>query len=228
MSTRRSATSTAPSPSRRTGRTTWSAHRSWPRRGRRPRRTPRRCRRRSSAPATRAMRTSARNRSARSSRRRSDPMTVPAAVAAQNAHLPPSPARDANLRALAAGAPAVVTGQQVGLFLGPLYTIYKAATAIRLARARGAVPIFWLQTEDHDLVEIARVACPGRTVELPAAPDARVAIAHCVLPAEVERALAELGAELRCHVGAEAHLERLARHYRPGARWSEAFAGVMA
>ena len=89
-------------------------------------------------------------------------MGVAAALAAQNAQLPPSRAREAHLAALAAGAPVVVTGQQVGLFLGPLYTLYKAATAVKHARAIGAVPVFWLQTEDHDLVEIASVGVPGR------------------------------------------------------------------
>lgn len=54
---------------------------------------------------------------------------------------------------------AVVTGQQVGLFSGPAYTIYKALSAARLAAeltARGipAVPIFWLATEDHDFAEV--------------------------------------------------------------------------
>jgi bacillithiol biosynthesis cysteine-adding enzyme BshC len=57
------------------------------------------------------------------------------------------------------GTVAVVTGQQVGLFSGPAYTIYKALTAARLAadlNRRGivAVPIFWLATEDHDLAEV--------------------------------------------------------------------------
>lgn len=54
---------------------------------------------------------------------------------------------------------AVVTGQQVGLFGGPCYTVYKALTAVALAarlRACGvnAVPIFWMATEDHDFAEV--------------------------------------------------------------------------
>ncbi len=64
-----------------------------------------------------------------------------------------------NLDRLRDGAVAVVTGQQVGLFGGPAYSVYKALTAIRVAReltASGinAVPVFWLATEDHDLAEV--------------------------------------------------------------------------
>jgi len=57
------------------------------------------------------------------------------------------------------GAVAVVTGQQVGLFSGPCYTIYKAITAALLARQLTeagipAAPVFWLATEDHDFAEV--------------------------------------------------------------------------
>jgi bacillithiol biosynthesis cysteine-adding enzyme BshC len=55
---------------------------------------------------------------------------------------------------------AVVSGQQAGLFTGPLYTIYKALSAVKLAgcltqRGTPAVPVFWIATEDHDFAEVA-------------------------------------------------------------------------
>jgi len=60
------------------------------------------------------------------------------------------------------GTVAVVTGQQVGLFSGPAYTVYKALHAAKLAQwlsANGipAVPVFWLATEDHDFAEVNHV-----------------------------------------------------------------------
>jgi len=72
------------------------------------------------------------------------------------------------------GTVAVVTGQQVGLFSGPAYTIYKALTAVRLAarlteQGIPAVPMFWLATEDHDVAEVNHVFVFGpdhRPVEL--------------------------------------------------------------
>lgn len=67
-----------------------------------------------------------------------------------------------NVARLRAGALAAVSGQQVGLFGGPLYSILKAVSAIRLARDLSApgmecVPVFWLATEDHDLAEVNHV-----------------------------------------------------------------------
>jgi len=66
---------------------------------------------------------------------------------------------------------AVVTGQQAGLFSGPLYTIYKALSAVRqaeLLRGQGinAVPVFWVATEDHDFEEVSKTYVLGRQGEL--------------------------------------------------------------
>jgi bacillithiol synthase len=66
---------------------------------------------------------------------------------------------------------AVVSGQQAGLFTGPLYTIYKALSAVKLAgclsqRHTKAVPVFWMATEDHDFVEVARAEFVNRECQL--------------------------------------------------------------
>ena len=104
---------------------------------------------------------------------RHDPHSFESFAAAANEINYPHDRRSAMVRALTAqngpsaaldrlaqpGTVAIVTGQQVGLFSGPAYTIYKAVTAARLAkeltdRGISAVPIFWLATEDHDLEEV--------------------------------------------------------------------------
>ena len=68
----------------------------------------------------------------------------------------------ANIGRFRRGALAAVTGQQVGLFGGPLFSIFKALTAVKLAEQATAagvdcVPVFWLATEDHDLAEVNHV-----------------------------------------------------------------------
>jgi bacillithiol biosynthesis cysteine-adding enzyme BshC len=66
---------------------------------------------------------------------------------------------------------AVVSGQQAGLFTGPLYTIYKALSAVKLAgclhqRGTKAVPVFWIAAEDHDFAEVALAEFIGRDCQL--------------------------------------------------------------
>jgi len=66
---------------------------------------------------------------------------------------------------------AVVSGQQAGLFTGPLYTIYKALAAVKLAgclrqRDTKAVPVFWIASEDHDFAEVAKAEFIGRDCQL--------------------------------------------------------------
>ena len=66
---------------------------------------------------------------------------------------------------------AVVSGQQAGLFTGPLYTVYKALSAVKLAgclqqRETKAVPVFWIAAEDHDFAEVAKAEFIGRDCQL--------------------------------------------------------------
>jgi bacillithiol biosynthesis cysteine-adding enzyme BshC len=74
----------------------------------------------------------------------------------------------ANIERFKQGAVVAVTGQQVGLLGGPLFSIFKALTAVKLAEQATAsgvdcVPIFWLATEDHDLAEINHLSLLFKT-----------------------------------------------------------------
>lgn len=58
----------------------------------------------------------------------------------------------------------IVTGQQAGIALGPLYTLYKALGCILHAKRQEdltgtpVIPMFWVASEDHDFEEVRRVA----------------------------------------------------------------------
>ena len=163
-------------------------------------------------------------------------------LAEQQARLPPSAARQANLEALAAGRTAVVaTGQQVGLFLGPLYSFYKAASAVAVARSLEAesgircVPLFWLQTEDHDFAEIRTSTVADvkgdpvhLTLEDEASGQGRVSVAHRRLPPQVSLLLDTLAEALPPGPAADEVLALLRGCYRAGAGMAAAFASTMA
>jgi len=91
---------------------------------------------------------------------------VAAVLERQNKSFGASSKTLANIERLRKGAAAVVTGQQVGLFGGPMFAIYKALTAVKLADEASAggvdtVPVFWLAAYDHDLAEVNHVSIPG-------------------------------------------------------------------
>lgn len=86
-------------------------------------------------------------------------------------------ARGAAADRLSAATVVVTTGQQPGLFGGPMYTLHKALTALALAdvleRDTGirAAPVFWAATDDADFAEASHVGvvAGGKYVELTAA-----------------------------------------------------------
>lgn len=159
----------------------------------------------------------------------------------QNAALPETPARRRALEALdEAGVAFVVTGQQVGLFAGPLYSFWKAATAIvwaqRLSEETGhtVLPLFWLQTEDHDIDEIAGAtltdAAGGvhRVTVTSTGTSERAAVAHRRLGPDVDEAVARAEVFLRHLPHTERAIERLAASYRAGVPWHEGFCALAA
>jgi len=129
-----------------------------------------------------------------------------------------------NIQRLREGAAAVVTGQQVGLFGGPMFCILKALTAVTMAEKAGAVPVFWLATEDHDLEEINTVNLPAGdhlqkfTVNVPhqeGAPVGTIAFTD-----EITAAVAQVEALF----GKSEISELLASSYRKGETFGTAFA----
>ena len=153
-----------------------------------------------------------------------------------------SPARDAAVARLRApGALAVTTGQQPGLFTGPLYTLHKALSAAALARVlehrwgRPVVPVFWSAADDHDFAEashaswvgadggVVTAALPPRPSDAPLTPMYREP-----LGLGLEPALALLEQSLPPSEFRDATLEWLRRHYRPEATVAGAYAGALA
>lgn len=148
----------------------------------------------------------------------------------QNRAWDASPKTLENIDRLRAGASALVTGQQVGLFGGPLFSLFKALSTVKLAgeatRAGcDCVPIFWLATSDHDLDEISHVSLLGPdgslqkfsapTRGLPEAP-----VGTVTFGAEIEP-LVEAAAGL---LGDSEATKFLREAYRPGENFGSAFA----
>ena len=147
----------------------------------------------------------------------------------------PAEALSASARLRDPRAVAIVTGQQAGLFGGPLFTLLKAMTAIRLAeRVREehrvpAVPIFWIDSEDHDWDEVKSCGLLDGELNLfnvavsdPEGANQR-SVARTTLDDSVTAAIAELEAALPRTEFTPDILEYLRRAYRPGVGMAEAF-----
>jgi bacillithiol biosynthesis cysteine-adding enzyme BshC len=165
----------------------------------------------------------------------------PPAPSLRDAFLAQDDARAALDRLFERGGLCVTTGQQPGLFTGPLYTLYKALSAAALARrlarttGRPVIPVFWIAGDDHDHAEAAhchvltpanevrRLELPPRPPEAPLTPLYRARLGEAVQPL-----LAALRDETTPTEFREAVLAWLERHYLPDADQAGAFAGALA
>jgi bacillithiol synthase len=138
------------------------------------------------------------------------------------------------------GALVVTSGQQPGLFTGPLYTVYKAlstaALAAQLAQRwrRPVVPVFWLAGDDHDFAEASQAAwigsdgnlvtasLPPRPAEAPLTPMYRQPFGDGITPAIEALASGLAPSEYR-----DSTLEWLGRYYRPEQTVAGSFAGAI-
>ncbi len=136
---------------------------------------------------------------------------------------------------------AVVTGQQLGIFTGPLYTIYKAVTAVKLAKKLSAdfpeynfVPVFWLESEDHDFDEINKVSFINSANEvsqfeylLGGKPLEKNigGMGTVLLDEHIEQLFQSIEANLPKSDYTPALLEMLRGYYKPGTTLLKAFVG---
>ncbi len=138
---------------------------------------------------------------------------------------------------------AVVTGQQVGLFGGPLYTVFKTVTAIKLAERLKAkfpslnfVPVFWLEGEDHDFAEMNNVSLldgesrPARIEYLHGGemPECNLgAMGELPIGSAIEQTFAQLEGVLQKSEYTPQLLAAIKHCYAPGRTFNRAFAGWM-
>jgi len=166
-------------------------------------------------------------------RRRSD---IAAIIAAQQARRSaPTKAREAANRLADRRTVAVLTGQQAGLFGGPLFTLLKALTALKLADqvARDhnvpAVAIFWIDAEDHDWEEVRScsvfdASLDVRTASLPPRPAADPSpVATVTLDGSVDDAIQALEQALPSTDFRASLVADLRDAYQPGIGMAEAF-----
>jgi bacillithiol biosynthesis cysteine-adding enzyme BshC len=133
---------------------------------------------------------------------------------------------------------AVVTGQQTGLFGGPLLTLYKALTAAKLSerlqarRGKPVVTIFWMATDDDDLVEADQCGVLDRNNDFHNLTSgfgqwSRRPFSHVVLDESIDASRARLNELLPDSEFKPALLEKLGRFFRPGASLAEAFGAFL-
>ncbi|MGI8494217.1 MAG: bacillithiol biosynthesis cysteine-adding enzyme BshC [Pyrinomonadaceae bacterium] len=133
---------------------------------------------------------------------------------------------------------AVVSGQQAGLFSGPLYTIYKALSAVKMTeclRGRGfkAVPVFWIATEDHDFAEVSKTQVINKNGDLaqlknePKRCYENLPVGYVALDDTIYETIEELFAELPHTEFTDELRDLINESWKPGVDYGEAFARLL-
>jgi bacillithiol biosynthesis cysteine-adding enzyme BshC len=138
---------------------------------------------------------------------------------------------------------AIVTGQQVGLFGGPLYTVFKTITTIKLSERLKQkfpqfdfVPVFWIEGEDHDFAEMNNISIldgESKTARLEYLPGGVMPernlgpIGELVFDASLDQTLASLEAALQKTDFTEDVMKKLRECYTPGRTFNQSFTAWM-
>jgi bacillithiol biosynthesis cysteine-adding enzyme BshC len=138
---------------------------------------------------------------------------------------------------------AIVTGQQVGLFGGPLYTVLKTITAIKLCERLKQklpqfdfVPVFWIEGEDHDFAEMNNVAVfdgESRSIRVEYLPGGEIPernlgpIGELQFDASLSQTFGNLETALQKTEFTEDLLKTLHECYAPGRTFNQAFTAWM-
>lgn len=130
---------------------------------------------------------------------------------------------------------AVIGGQQVGLFGGPLYTLYKALTVIKLSEHlsrrlnRPVIPVFWMASDDHDFAEVNHIHLPDLSGEIqeiadrPEKKDGRIPLSRTRLTQDIFEIIGEVQKFLPETEFSADIFDSLKQAYRPDAAYAEAF-----
>ncbi|MBF0585667.1 bacillithiol biosynthesis cysteine-adding enzyme BshC [Prosthecochloris sp. N3] len=134
----------------------------------------------------------------------------------------------------------VVTGQQPGLFTGPLYTLYKALSTVVLCERHKAMfpeydflPLFWIESDDHDFEESGSTSLPGHLDlrDITLRPGQRLPgqmVSRTVLGSEAADAVNQLAEYLQDSEWKNDIIDRLKACYAPGATLESGFGQTMA
>jgi len=162
---------------------------------------------------------------------------LPRILEEQNRHWTNSPETFRNIEQLTReNSVAVVTGQQVGIWGGPLFTLYKALAILRLSEKLRQqfsrfhfIPIFWMEVGDHDFREVNHVYLPDREnqltrLELPVPKNDFRSLHQRRIPGEMEKLLNQLNKVLPETEFTRSVVRELSECYQPGEYFADAFA----